>query len=398
MYKFSVKLNQLSFEETESRHTISGQISDMISNIVSLFSFTTRQKELKNLRISIQNDYIPKQILTSKYDFKSSVVAGIFYIFLFLFLVLYMVHLQASGNITIGDFAFVFSTALVVGDSVWQVTVKLQDFSRSMGDLKSAISIIDPAFHNPDPENAKILQAQKAKIESKNFSFSYDNNKDILKNLNLLIKPGEKIGLVGHSGAGKTSLINLLLRYFENTNGEILIDDQNINDVTQDSLRSNIAVIPQETTLFHRSLLENIHVGKVDASFEEVVEASKKAHLHEFIVEFPDAYNTEVGERGLKLSGGQRQRIAIARAILKNAPILILDEATSALDSVTEKLIQDALNVLIEDKGKTVITIAHRLSTLKHMDRILVLDKGIIVEEGKHSELIHKPDSLYKRL
>ena len=312
--------------------------------------------------------------------------------------VLYMVHLQASGNITIGDFAFVFSTALVVGDSVWQVTVKLQDFSRSMGDLKSAISIIDPAFHNPDPENAKILQAQKAKIEFKNFSFSYDNNKDILKNLNLLIKPGEKIGLVGHSGAGKTSLINLLLRYFENTNGEILIDDQNINDVTQDSLRSNIAVSPQETTLFHRSLLENIHVGKVDASFEEVVEASKKAHLHEFIVEFPDAYNTEVGERGLKLSGGQRQRIAIARAILKNAPILILDEATSALDSVTEKLIQDALNVLIEDKGKTVITIAHRLSTLKHMDRILVLDKGIIVEEGKHSELIHKPDSLYKRL
>ena len=189
----------------------------------------------------------------------------------------------------------------------------------------------------------------------------------------------------------------MLLRYFKTTEGEILIDDQNINHVTQDSVRENIAVIPQETTLFHRSLLENILFGRPNATPEEVLLASKKAHLDEFISHLPKQYETEVGERGLKLSGGQRQRIAIARAILKNAPILILDEATSALDSVTEKLIQDALNVLIKDKGKTVIAIAHRLSTLKHMDRIIVLNKGIIVEEGTHKELI-AADSLYKKL
>lgn len=168
--------------------------------------------------------------------------------------------------------------------------------------------------------------------------------------------------------------------------------------MTQDSLREKIAVIPQETLLFHRTLFENIAYGKPDATKAEVIEASKKAHLHDFIETLPEQYNTEVGERGLKLSGGQRQRIAIARAILKNAPILILDEATSALDSHTENLIQDALNVLIADKQKTVIAIAHRLSTLKHMNRIIVLDKGVIVEEGTHSQLIRRPRSLYKKL
>jgi ATP-binding cassette subfamily B protein len=177
-----------------------------------------------------------------------------------------------------------------------------------------------------------------------------------------------------------------------------LISDQNINDVTQDSLRENIAVIPQDTLLFHRTLMENIRYGKLTATDEEVIEASKRAHLHEFIMKLPKQYNSYVGERGIKLSGGQRQRIAIARAILKDAPILVLDEATSSLDSHTEKLIQDSLNFLIEDKRKTVIAIAHRLSTLKHMDRIIVLDKGTIIEEGTHNKLIRNENSLYKKL
>ena len=168
--------------------------------------------------------------------------------------------------------------------------------------------------------------------------------------------------------------------------------------MTQDSLRENIAIIPQDTLLFHRTLLENIRYGKPSATDDEVIEASKRAHLHEFIIKLPEQYHSFVGERGIKLSGGQRQRVAIARAILKDAPILILDEATSSLDSHTEQFIQDSLNFLIEDKRKTVIAIAHRLSTLKHMDRIIVLDKGIIIEEGNHNKLIHNKNSLYKKL
>jgi ATP-binding cassette subfamily B protein len=235
-------------------------------------------------------------------------------------------------------------------------------------------------------------------IEFKNVHFGHDGKNSVVKGLNLTVQPGEKVGLVGHSGAGKSTLVNLLLRYFKNTRGEILIDHQNINQVTQDSLRENIAIVPQDTMLFHRTLMENIRYAKPDATDEEVIEASKHAHLHEFIMQLPEQYQSYVGERGIKLSGGQRQRIAIAWAILKDAPILILDEATSSLDSHTEKLIQESLNFLIEDKRKTVIAIAHRLSTLKHMDRIIVLDKGRIIEEGTHNELIHNDNSLYKKL
>ena len=204
--------------------------------------------------------------------------------------------------------------------------------------------------------------------------------------------------MVGHSGSGKSSMINLLLKYFKLRKGTIFIDGQNINNITQDSLRENIAIIPQDTLLFHRTLMENIRYGKPTATDEEVIEASKQAHLHEFITELPEKYHSCVGERGIKLSGGQRQRIAIARAILKDAPILILDEATSSLDSYTEKLIQDSINFLIKDKLKTVIAIAHRLSTLKGMDRIIVLDKGKIIEEGTHNELIQNNHSIYKKL
>ncbi|MDN3030799.1 MAG: ATP-binding cassette domain-containing protein [Candidatus Tisiphia sp.] len=237
----------------------------------------------------------------------------------------------------------------------------------------------------------------KAIIEFKNINFGY-NKELIFKDMTFSISPGEKVGIVGHSGSGKSTLINLLLRYFKVANGQILIDGQNIDNITQDSLRQNIAVIPQDTLLFHRTLMENIRYGNQEATEAEVIEASKKAHIHEFITTLPEEYNTYVGERGIKLSGGQRQRIAIARAILKDAPILILDEATSALDSQTERFIQDSLNFLIQDKRKTVLAIAHRLSTLKHMDRIIMLDKGVIIEEGTHTTLIRNKHSLYKKL
>jgi ATP-binding cassette subfamily B protein len=398
MYKLSIRLNQLSFVETESRHSLIGQISDKITNIISLFSFASRKREYESLDDQISHDFIPKQIRVYKYDFKIQIIGGLFYWLMFGFLLFYMIHLRRIGFISIGDFAFVFGIALVVADELWHATVSLQDFSRAMGDFRSALSILKTPQQNLDRKDATPLTVQTAKIEFRNVSFGYGGKDLTIKNLNLILRPGEKVGLVGHSGAGKTSLINLLLRYFECTRGSILIDDQNISDITQDSLRENIAVIPQDTLLFHRSILDNIRYGKSSATDEEVIEASRKAHLHEFIIQLPEQYQTPVGERGVKLSGGQRQRIAIARAILKDAPILILDEATSALDSHTEKLIQEALNVLIEDKRKTVIAIAHRLSTLKHMDRILVLDQGMIVEEGTHHQLIHREGSQYKHL
>jgi ATP-binding cassette, subfamily B, bacterial len=398
MYKLSKRLNELSFEETESRHDLIGQISDKISNIISLFAFASRRREFKTLDNQITHDYIPKQMRTYKYDFKLQIVGGILYLIMFGFILFYMIHLKMIGSITIGDFAFVFGISLVVSEDIWTATISFQDFSRAMGNLKSALTILNVPQDNLDQENAQPLIIKSPIIEFKNVSFGYDGKHSVFKNLNLTVKSGEKVGLVGHSGAGKSSLVNLVLRYFKNNKGEILIDGQNINGVTQDSLRENLAVIPQDTLLFHRTLMENIRYGSPSATDEEVIEASKRAHLHEFIMQLPEQYHSYVGERGIKLSGGQRQRIAIARAILKDAPILVLDEATSSLDSQTEKFIQDSLNFLIEDKRKTVIAIAHRLSTLKHMDRIIVLDKGTIIEEGTHNKLIRDENSLYKKL
>lgn len=398
MYKLSTRLNELSFEEAESRHVLIGQISDKISNILSLFAFASRKRELKTLDHQMSHDYIPKQIKAYKYHFKLQLVGGLFYFIMFGFILFYMIHLRMIGLITLGDFAFVFGISLAVSEEIWQATISYQDFSRAMGDLKSALSVLRAPQENLDVESASRLVVKAPSIEFKNVRFGYDKKDLIFKHLNLKIKPGEKVGVVGQSGAGKSSLVNLLLRYFQNTAGEILIDQQDISKATQDSLRENIAVIPQDTLLFHRTIMDNIRYGNPDASDSAVIEASKKAHIHEFISTLPEKYDSYVGERGIKLSGGQRQRVAIARAILKDAPILVLDEATSSLDSETERLIQESLNFLIEDKRKTVIAIAHRLSTLKHMDRIIVLDKGKIVEEGTHNKLIRQTNSLYKKL
>lgn len=398
MYMLSLRLNHLAFLETESRHALIGQLSDRITNIISLFSFASRARELKGLDKQVSTDFIPKQVHVYKYDFKVQIIAGGLYMIMFAFILFYMIHLRISEAVTIGDFAFVFGIALVVAEDIWHTTTSMQEFSRQMGDMKSSLTILNAPQESLDKPDAVPLVIKKPKIEFKNVHFSYGKNELVFNDLNLTIKPGEKIGLVGHSGAGKSSLINLLLRYFQHQTGQILIDSQDISNVTQDSLRANISVIPQDTMLFHRTLMENIRYGNPNATDEQVIEASKRAHVHDFIIRLPGMYQSYVGERGIRLSGGQRQRIAIARAILKNSPILILDEATSALDSQTEKLIQESLNFLIEDTKKTVLAVAHRLSTLKHMDRILVLDNGKIVEEGTHDQLITIRGSLYKKL
>ncbi|MCX6742753.1 MAG: ATP-binding cassette domain-containing protein, partial [Candidatus Parcubacteria bacterium] len=247
-----------------------------------------------------------------------------------------------------------------------------------------------------DVPEAKDLEVTAGKIEYQEASFNYNETRSVLKKFNLVIKPGEKIALIGPSGAGKTTIVRLLLRLYDLTSGKILIDNQNIARVTQESLWHNISLVPQDPILFHRSLMENIRYGNFKASEKEILKAAKLAHCHEFISKLSDGYNTYVGERGIKLSGGERQRVAIARAILHNTPILILDEATSSLDSESEMLIQKALDELM--KNKTVIAIAHRLSTIRKMDRIIVIGEKGIVEEGTHDSLIAQKTGLYKKL
>lgn len=398
MYTLSKRLNTLSFIESESLHSIFGQVADKVANMVTLFSFAGRQREYRQLQKEMTDDFIPKQVAMYKYSFRFQITGGIFYIVMFMFILFYMIDLRLAGEVSIGDFALVFGMALAVSENIWHLTVNLQEFARGMGDFASALSFLQVPQENQDKPGSVPLTIKAPSVHFSKIQFAFDDGKALFKALDIKINEGEKIGLVGETGAGKSSLVSLLLRYFQPDAGQILIDGQDIADVTQDSLRAQIAVIPQDTMLFHRTLMENIRYGRENATDEEVFAAARKAHIHDFVLTLPEGYETYVGERGIKLSGGQRQRIAIARAILKDAPILVLDEATSALDTQTEVLIQESLNLLIEDKSKTVIAIAHRLSTLKHMDRIIVLNKGEILEEGTHEELMSSEDSTYKKL
>lgn len=263
----------------------------------------------------------------------------------------------------------------------------LRNINRGLGDAQEATMTLLKEPSVLDPKQPEKVAIKNGHISFTDVVFSHDQN-TLFKNFNLTIAPGEKVGLVGPSGSGKSTITKLLLRFVDIQEGSICIDGQNIAHIKQSDLRANISYVPQEPLLFHRSLKENIMYGKTKASQKEVVAAAKKAHAHEFISTLTEKYETLVGERGVKLSGGQKQRIAIARSMIKDAPILILDEATSALDSESEILIQDALWKLME--GKSAIVIAHRLSTIQKMDRIIVLDKGTIVEEGSHKELLKK--------
>lgn len=301
-----------------------------------------------------------------------------------------------DGTITIGTFVLIETYLIQLIMHMWDLGRVIRTVYESFADAKEMVEILETPYEVQDTDDAKKLVVEKGGIVVDSVGFAFNKTRKVLKGVNITIEPGEKIALIGPSGAGKSTLVKLLMRLYDIQDGEILIDNQPIHKVTQESLRNAISLVPQDTILFHRPIVENIRYGKRNATEEEVKRAAKLAHCDEFIKDFPEGYKTFVGERGIKLSGGERQRVAIARAILKDAPILILDEATSSLDSHSEMLIQDALEKLM--KGKTTIVIAHRLSTIQKMDRIIVVDNGGVVEEGSHKELLSKKNSIYKKL
>ena len=298
---------------------------------------------------------------------------------------LLLIYLWYQQKIGIGDVTLVMMLMGMVIDIFNAVLGNISTLNTLLGSLQAAMMPFEVKHEITDAPNAKALKISGGEIELKDVKFGYDNKK-VFNKLSLKIKAGEKVGIVGASGSGKSTLINLLQRAYDIQSGEILIDGQNVAKVKQNSLHEAISLIPQDTSLFHRTIGQNISYGRLHAKQSEIEQAAKQAYADEFIKELPKGYQTLVGEKGVKLSGGQRQRVAIARAILKNSPILILDEATSALDSEAEEYIQMAMANLMQNK--TVIAIAHRLSTLKGMDRIIVLDKGKIVEQGKMEDLL----------
>jgi len=306
------------------------------------------------------------------------------------------IRLWQKGILTVGDFVLLQVYLIAIFDRVWDFGKVIRNIYENLADAEEMTVILQTPHEITDMVNAKNLQITSGRIDFNKVDFCYHQTRSVLKDFSLMVASHEKIALIGPSGAGKTTIVRLLLRIHELTAGAILIDGQNIAHIKQESLRANIGLVPQDPILFHRSLMENIRYGRPDVTNQEVVEAAKKARCDKFINELPEKYNTFVGERGIKLSGGERQRVAIARAILRDAPILILDEATSSLDSASEKMIQEAIDELM--KNKTVIVVAHRLSTIRKMDRIVVIDDGQIVEEGSHQQLISQKNGKYKNL
>lgn len=325
-------------------------------------------------------------------------IQGLLMVGLNAFILYYAIRLWEGGELTVGHFFLIQTYLIELFTHAWDFGRYLRHFYEHLADAEEMTLILNTPFEVVDHPKASELQVKKGKVVFEKVSFSYTNDEErsVVKDLSFTVNPGERIALIGPSGGGKTTLIKLLLRFFDLDQGRIFIDGKNIVHVTQDSLRRNIALVPQDPILFHRSLMDNIRYGDLQASEEDVIRVAQLAHCHEFISKLPQGYQTFVGERGVKLSGGERQRVAIARALLANTTILILDEATSSLDSESEKLIKEALKVLMH--GKTVFVVAHRLSTIVDMDRILVLERGHIIEEGGHKDLLKKDEGLYKKL
>jgi len=387
---FIPKMKEIATVQADARSIMTGRIVDSYTNISTVKLFAHSQRELEYAQSSMT------RFLKTVYRQMRMVTCLIISVDAINYLLLISiaatsVMLWLDTSVTIGAIAVGISIALrVQGMSKW-IMWEVSSLFENIGTVVDGINTVANDVEVKDDINAKQLVISMGTIEFDHVDFNYGDGKAVFDQLKLTIKPGEKIGIVGRSGSGKSTLVNLLLRFYDINSGQIRIDGQDISQVEQESLRKHIGMITQDTSLLHRSIKENILYGDPDASMDKVIAAAKQAHAHDFIEELQDdsgkqGYNVEVGERGVKLSGGQRQRVAIARVLLKNAPILIMDEATSALDSEVESAIQENLEVLMAEK--TVIAIAHRLSTIAALDRLIVMDQGKVIEQGSHRELL----------
>jgi len=389
---FIPRVQKRSLRLSESQSHMVGRIVDSYTNIMTVKLFARRQHEddfvlgsLHRHSGRILDKNIQIFMMTSTLSIANSFMIGLVFVM--------SLWLWSKGAITPGAVAMILPLVIQVHHQMHWIMWELTGIFEWIGTAQESMQTISKPHRVTDEGAAQALDVRKGEIKFDDVEFHYGKASGIIDNLNLTILGGQKVGLVGHSGAGKSTIANLLLRFYDLQGGRILIDDQDISHCTQDSLRANISMVTQDTSLLHRSIVENIRYGRPHATREEVIEAARKAQAHEFILTLEDdrgrkGYDAHVGERGVKLSGGQRQRIAIARIILKDAPILILDEATSALDSEVETYIQEQLATLMQ--GKTVIAIAHRLSTIARMDRLIVMDHGEIIEDGSHAELVKK--------
>ena len=401
MYYFIPRLSKIASMQADARSTMTGRVTDAYTNIMTVKLFSHAGNEARYAQESMDEFLVTvnrQMRLVSSFE----IVNHLLSITLILCTTGVALWLWTDQLVGVGAIATTTAVALRLnGFSHW-IMWEMAALFENIGVVKDGINTFSSTKTVNDQPDATELVVKQGKIEFQHINFNYDAKRQnsIIQDLDLTINPGEKIGLVGRSGAGKSTLINLLLRFYDLQSGKIIIDGQEITTITQESLRAQIGMVTQDTSLLHRSVRENLLYGNNQATEEEMIIAAKKAHADSFIQTLVDAngrtgYDAFVGERGIKLSGGQRQRIAIARVILKNAPILLLDEATSALDSEIEQAIQESLYTLME--GKTVIAIAHRLSTIAAMDRLVVLDQGRIIEQGTHQELLDK-NGLYAQL
>jgi ATP-binding cassette subfamily B protein len=380
---------------TEAKTIQTGDLADTITNSSNVKMFNGIERENQTFK-DLSDDLKKKRQFSWNLEnifegIQAFLMIGFELIFFYIGLKLWQ-----KDMFSVSDFVLLQSYVLMVMMRIWNFGKVIRRLYQHLADAEEMVEIIETPVEIIDHKKAQELNITEGKIEFNMVDFCYYKTRKVLDKFNMKIKSQEKVALIGPSGAGKSTVIKLLLRNHDITSGKILIDGQRILYATQDSLWQNISLVPQDPILFHRSLIENIRYSKPEASDKEVVEAAKLANAHEFIKGFPDGYKTYVGERGVKLSGGERQRVAIARAILRNAPILVLDEATSSLDSESEKLIQHALERLMQDK--TVIVIAHRLSTIRKMDRIIFMEEGKIQEEGIHEDLIKLDNGKYRKM
>ena len=384
-YLLAKRSHPLAQQYSAARSTSTGKVVDAVSNLANIRLFARHAFEHRYLGTFLDKE-VAAAYRSLGYMEKIRWFQTSCGVVLKLGLLMLALQLWRSGQIDIAAFVMSTSLSLLIISDVGNLSRRFLEFFEATGNISNGVRTLIRPHEVIDRPGASALKIKRGDVEFRDVGFSYSADKAIFERLNLVIPAGQKVGLVGTSGSGKSTLLSLLLRLYDVQKGHVLIDGVDVRDVTQHSLHQQIGLIPQEPGLFHRSIRENIHYGRLDASMDEVVEAVHRAGASEFIEGMEHGYDSLVGERGVKLSGGQRQRIAIARVLLKNAPILVMDEATSSLDSITERFIQDKLDEIMEDK--TVLVVAHRLSTVAHLDRILVFDKGRVIEDGSHNQLL----------